>query len=68
MAGPYKTNFKEFFLIGSIGSLKFLKDPEYEGKFGLQCYNIEQDCEVALTKSINTWKEYKKMYAGEKKD
>ena len=42
--------------------VKLLKDNGYDGKFGLQCYNIQQDCEVALTKSINTWKEYKLMY------
>ncbi|HKI90085.1 MAG TPA: TIM barrel protein [Draconibacterium sp.] len=46
--------------------VKFLKDNGYKGKFGLQCYNIKQDCEVALTKSINTWNEYRKRYAQEK--
>ncbi len=45
--------------------VKFLKDNGYNGKFGLQCYNIKQDCEVALTKSINTWKEYQKRYSEE---
>ena len=43
--------------------VKFLKDRGYEGKFGLQCYNIQQDCEQALTKSVETWKQYKKRYA-----
>ena len=45
--------------------VKFLKDNGYEGKFGLQCYNIKQDCEVALTKSINTWEAYKMRYINE---
>jgi sugar phosphate isomerase/epimerase len=43
--------------------VKYLKDNGYNGKFGLQCYNIKQDCEVALTKSINTWNSYKERYA-----
>lgn len=42
--------------------VKLLKDNGYNGKFGLQCYNIKQDCEVALTKSINTWEEYKMRF------
>lgn len=42
--------------------VKFLKDNGYDGKFGLQCYNIKQDCEVALTKSIKTWEAYKVRY------
>ena len=42
--------------------VKFLKDNGYDGLFGLQCYNIKQDCEVALSKSMNTWREYKKRY------
>jgi sugar phosphate isomerase/epimerase len=46
--------------------VKLAKDNGYNGLFGLQCYNIKQDCEVALTKSINTWKAYKKRYASEK--
>ena len=45
--------------------VKFLKDKGYDGKFGLQCYNIKQDCEVALTKSIETWKSYKERYAAD---
>ena len=40
--------------------VKFLKDNGYNGKFGLQCYNIKQDCEVALTKSITTWNSYQR--------
>ncbi len=43
--------------------VKFLKDRGYKGAFGLQCYNIKQDCEIALTTSQNTWKNYKKMYS-----
>lgn len=45
--------------------VKLLKTNGYDGKFGLQCYNIQQDCEVALTKSINTWKEYKMRFKEE---
>ena len=46
--------------------VKLAKDNGYKGLFGLQCYDIKQDCEVALTKSINTWNAYKKRYASEK--
>lgn len=42
--------------------VKIAKDNGYDGPFGLQCYNIKQDCEVALTKSMDTWNSYKKMY------
>ena len=42
--------------------VKLVKDKGYDGKFGLQCYNIRQDCEVALTKSIQTWQAYQKRY------
>jgi len=45
--------------------VKFLKDNGYNGKFGLQCYNIKQDCEVALTRSITTWNSFQKRYASE---
>lgn len=45
--------------------VKFLKDKDYNGPFGLQCYNIKQDCEVALAKSMQTWQEFKKRYAEE---
>lgn len=44
--------------------VKLLKDNGYNGKFGLQCYNIKQDCETALTTSINTWRKYQQKYAG----
>ncbi|MCC5931395.1 MAG: sugar phosphate isomerase/epimerase [Cyclobacteriaceae bacterium] len=43
--------------------VKFVKDQGYEGKFGLQCYNIQMDCELALQKSMDTWREYQKRYA-----
>jgi sugar phosphate isomerase/epimerase len=46
--------------------VKLAKDNGYEGPFGLQCYNIKQDCEVALTKSMKTWESYQKRYALEK--
>ena len=46
--------------------VKLAKDNGYKGLFGLQCYNIKQDCIVALTTSINTWNAYKKRYASEK--
>lgn len=46
--------------------VKLAKDNGYNGLFGLQCYNIKQDCEVALTKSITTWNAYEKRYATEK--
>ncbi len=45
--------------------VKFFKDNGYDGPFGLQCYNIKEDCEVALTKSMNTWKEYQERYKNE---
>lgn len=46
--------------------VQFLKDNGYKGPFGLQCYNIKQDCEVALTKSMTTWKSYQQRYQQEK--
>jgi len=46
--------------------VKLAKDNGFDGPFGLQCYNIKQDAEVALTKSITTWREYQKRYAEEK--
>jgi sugar phosphate isomerase/epimerase len=45
--------------------VKLLKDNGYNGKFGLQCYNIQQDCELALTKSISTWEAYKMRFKEE---
>lgn len=46
--------------------VKFLKDNDYKGKFGLQCYNIKMDYKQALTMSMNTWKDYKIRYSKEK--
>lgn len=43
--------------------VKLAKDNGYEGLFGLQCYNIKQDCETSLTKSMKTWKAYQQKYA-----
>jgi len=43
--------------------VKLAKDNGYDGPFGLQCYNIKQDAEVALKKSINTWENYQLRYA-----
>ncbi len=45
--------------------VKILKDNSYSNLFGLQCYNIKQDCKTALTTSINTWKLFKEKYANE---
>jgi sugar phosphate isomerase/epimerase len=45
--------------------VKLAKDNGYKGLFGLQCYNIQQDFEVALSKSIQTWKSYQKRYKTE---
>ncbi len=43
--------------------VKLAKDNGFDGLFGLQCYNINQDAEVALTKSMNTWRAYQERYA-----
>jgi len=45
--------------------IKYLKDNGYEGPFGLQCYNIMQDCDKVLTKSMSTWKSYQERYRQE---
>ena len=45
--------------------IKLAKDNGYDGLFGLQCYNIKTDCEIALAESMNTWKKYQKKYAEE---
>ena len=45
--------------------IKYVKDLGYDGLFGLQCYNIKQDCEEALTQSVNTWKSYRQRYRQE---
>ncbi len=46
--------------------VRLLKDNGYNGKFGLQCFNIDQDCETALQKSIDTWRSYQARYKGAK--
>jgi sugar phosphate isomerase/epimerase len=43
--------------------VKLLRDNGYMGIFGLQCFNIRQDCREALALSVKTWKGYKKRYA-----
>ncbi len=42
--------------------VKILLDGGYKGPIGLQCYNIKQDCELALYKSMSTWRKYKLRY------
>ena len=44
--------------------VKYAKDLDYEGPFGLQTYNIKQDAEVALNTSMNTWRSYQLRYSG----
>ncbi len=45
--------------------VKFAKDNGFEGPFGLQCYNIKQDAEVAMNTSIETWHDYQQRYRDE---
>lgn len=45
--------------------VEFFKDNGYDGPFGLQCYNIKEDCELVLSKSMNAWKGYQERYKGE---
>lgn len=45
--------------------VKLAVDLGFEGPFGLQTYNIKQDAEVALSKSIHTWREYQQRYRNE---
>lgn len=42
--------------------VKVARDNGYNGPFGLQCYNMKQDCRIAMTKSMNTWKSYIDRY------
>ena len=42
--------------------VKLLKDKGYQGRIGLQCYNIKEDAAIALSQSLNTWNEYKNKY------
>ena len=46
--------------------VKLLKDKGYNGIFGLQCYNIRVDAQVALIQSLNTWNSFKRKYAVDK--
>ena len=43
--------------------VKLLKDKGYQGKIGLQCYNIKVDAAKALSQSLNTWNGYKRKYS-----
>ncbi len=45
--------------------VKLLRDNGYTGPFGLQCYNLTGDVSEVLTRSLETWKEYKKRYSEE---
>ena len=45
--------------------VKIALDKGYEGPFGLQCYNIQQDAKKAMTKSIDTWHNYQRRYSNE---
>ena len=43
--------------------VKLLKDKGYQGRIGLQCYNIKMDVSSALSQSLNTWNSYKNKYS-----
>ncbi len=43
--------------------VKLLKDKGYQGRIGLQCYNIKADAATALSQSLNTWNSYKNKYS-----
>ena len=42
--------------------VKTLLNSGYKGPIGLQCYNLKGDAAETLTKSLQTWTEYKKRY------
>jgi sugar phosphate isomerase/epimerase len=42
--------------------VKHLKDKGYQGRIGLQCFNIKVDAATALSQSMNTWNKYKNKY------
>ena len=42
--------------------VKILWDHGYEGPIGIQCYNVDQDCRLALYKSMSTWRKFKLKY------
>lgn len=46
----------------TYGLIKLLLDNGYKGPIGLQCYNLKGDATETLTKSLQTWKEYKERY------
>jgi len=48
--------------------VKLLKDKGYQGKIGLQCYNIKMDVSTALSLSLNTWNGYKNKYSASLKE
>ena len=47
----------------SYGYLKTFLDLGFEGPVGLQTFNIKQNSDVHLKRSITTWQEYKTRYA-----
>lgn len=47
----------------SYGYLKTFLDLGFEGPVGLQTFNIKQNSDVHLKRSITTWHEYKTRYA-----
>ena len=54
---------------GSFDTYRFVKslrDNGYTGPIGLQCYNLEGDAVETLTRSLETWKGYKKRYTEER--
>jgi sugar phosphate isomerase/epimerase len=46
--------------------VKLLKDKGYNGRIGLQCYNIKLDAGDNLTRSMATWNSYRERYASGK--
>ena len=54
---------------GSFDTYRFVKslrDNGYIGPIGLQCFNLRGDVVETLTRSLETWKGYKKRYAEER--
>jgi len=54
---------------GSFDTYRFVKslrDNGYIGPIGLQCFNLKGDVVETLTRSVETWKAYKKRYAEER--
>lgn len=53
---------------GSFDTYHFIKvllDNGYKGPIGLQCYNLKGDVAMTLSKSLQTWDEYKRRYLEE---